>query len=278
MFRIVSDLGADIPREFKDDNLVVINQSVSLGGEDRIFHLDSDLDMRKFFDEVAKVESYATRAMTYQEIYSVIYPLAKESDLLCLSFSQRLSASGSQMQKVCADLDGKYGRMVYYDTQTATVGQGVLVYYATRLLKKGKSIDETVAILDQIKNNLRFYVLLDRENHFFKGGRCDGLEREKRGYPLLYLPLGDLYRKVAEFFAPQVGLAFLEKKLQQRDNALIFLGHGNNHSLALSLKEKWKNYAPKISTCYINPVMGVHTGKDPLLVAYLENSPLIEGL
>ena len=73
-------------------------------------------------------------------------------------------------------------------------------------------------------------------------------------------------------------LAFLEKKLQQRDNALIFLGHGNNHSLALSLKEKWKNYAPQISTCYINPVMGVHTGKDPLLVAYLENSPLLEGL
>ena len=275
MFRIISDLGADIPMELQSETLTLINQSVTIDGQEKIYDLQSPEQMHQCFADIQNATTYATRAMTYQELFDTINNFAQiGGDILCFSFSQRLSGTGRQMQKVCQDLDGKYGKVVYYDTQTATVGQGVLVYYALQAQRAGKSIEQTVELLDKIKDNLHFYILLDKNNHFFKGGRCDGMSAQRQGYPMLYLPLGQLYHQVAEFFSRESGLAFVEKKLQANKNAVIFVGHGNNVELAKSLAERWQKYG-KTATCYANPVMGVHTGKDPILVAYLQDGDAI---
>jgi fatty acid-binding protein DegV len=197
--------------------------------------------------------------------------VAKKSDVLCFSFSQKLSATGGQMERVCNDLNGKYGKVYYYNTETATVAQGILVYYALICCKNNKTIEETIFLLDNLKEKLHFYTLLDKDNHFFRGGRCDDLQYKNHIYPLLYLPKGNLYKQVAEFVSVEAGISFIEKKLQKTKNAIVFIGHGNNVDKAYALAKKWQSYAPIVDVCYANPVMGVHTGKNPILVAYLED-------
>ena len=278
MFKIISDLGADIPRSLKTNDLTLINQAVKINGENKIYQLSSDEEMHQCFEDIENASTYATQAMGYQMLYDEIEGVAKNADVLCFSFSQKLSATGGQMQRACNDLNGKYGKVYYYDTQTATVGQGILVYYALLCSKNNKTIEETVALLDQLKEKLHFYVLLDKDNHFFRGGRCDDMQNKNCVYPLLYLPKGDFYKQVAEFLSPSAGLSFIEKKLQKASNSIIFIGHGNNVAQAQALAKKWQTYAPIVDVCYVNPVMGVHTGKDPILVAYLQDTDLVKGL
>lgn len=278
MFKIISDLGADLPNSLKNENSYIVNQTITLDGYERMYDLNDDKSMYLCFEEIERSSTFATKAMTYQFLYDTIYSQAKSSDLLCMSFSQRLSGTGMQMQKVCEELDGKFGKVKYFDTKTATVGQGILLYWATICQQSGKSMEQTIEVLDQLTAHLHLYVLLDINNHFFSGGRCQGRMQTLPTYPLLYLPISDLYRPVTEFFSYHSGINFLEKQLKKQNNAMITIGHGNNIQEANDLAARWQHYAPIVNACYINPVMGAHTGRSPILVAYLEEIPLLNGL
>ncbi len=268
-FRIVSDLGADIPLNLMDTNqLYVINQPVTLNDEEKIFEHGNAKDMQSFYNQLANAKTFRTRAMTYEELYKGIAPHAQSGDVLCFSFSARLSATGGQMQKVCNDLDGKPHNVKYFDTQTASLGQGIIVYLAIQCRNNGMSIEQTVDYLTKAMQRLRCYVLLDKDNNFFKGGRADGVAQKSSLYPLLYLPLGDLFKQVATFLTPQMALNFLRKKLTAQPLEMLFVGHGNNVAQAQQIVEEF-GHGITSGCAYTNAVMGIHSGKDPIFVAYL---------
>ncbi len=268
MFKIISDIGADIPDELKDE-IIVIGQDVSIDGNNVVVGSD-EKSLLSFYKSIGLAKTYATRALKAEEIIPIIKKESLDSEILCFSFSQRLSATGSQMEKACLLLDEKRERILYYDTETATIAQGLLIYIATLCRKNGLSIKETIQHLDNIKNKLSFYVILDKSSHFFSGGRASNLEKESLYYPILRLSLGDLYKCIGYTLSKGDAISFVEKKLQKHRQEIIFIGHGSNEEEALDLKTRWRCYSNTIGCCYANPVMGVHTGDNALLIAFLE--------
>lgn len=269
MFRIVSDIGADIPKELKTQ-ITVIHQEVSIN-EENIVVREDEKDFVDFYTMIDSAKNYRTRALTVNEIKSVLEKEHNYGDILCFSFSQRLSATGYQMEKACNDMNFEHNKILYYDTQTATVGQGVLIYLAMLCRDNGFSMEETIANINKYKNKLKFYVILDKSTHFFSGGRAENLLEKSSYYPVLYLPLGELYQCIGYTLNRRAAIKFLEEKISKKSNKVIFIGHGNNKAEAEKLKQKWSCYAETIGTCFANPVMGVHTGDKALLVAILEN-------
>ncbi len=268
-FKIISDLGADIPLNLISSNdVVIINQSVELDGKDYVYKHGDSREMTEFYDSLENVQLCKTRAMNYDEIYAVVSKEAQENDVLCFSFSQRLSATGGQMQKVCEDLNGKPNEVRYCDTETASLGQGVLVYLAVKCREKGMTIEETVEYVNSAKPRLRCYLVLDKSNNFFKGGRAENVREAENGYAVLILPLKDLYKKVATFLTREMAVKFVLNKLAREETEILFVGHGNNVAEA---EQFVKGYGKGLESgvTYANAVMGVHSGVNPLMIAYL---------
>ena len=103
MFRIISDIGADIPAELKS-SMTIVNQDVNIDGENVI--IDSDeRSIVEFYKRIDVARTYATRALRLDEIVVVLEREQGKGDILCFSFSQRLSATGAQMEKACNMID-----------------------------------------------------------------------------------------------------------------------------------------------------------------------------
>lgn len=268
MFRIISDIGADIPAELKS-SMTIVNQDVNIDGENVI--IDSDeRSIVEFYKRIDVARTYATRALRLDEIVVVLEREQGKGDILCFSFSQRLSATGAQMEKACNMIDGKPNRIVYYDTRTATIGQGLMIYLAQRCNEQGLSIDQTVAYLKKVEEKLSFYVILDKSSHFFSGGRAANLNNESLYYPVLKLPLGELYQCIGYTLSKRDAVKYVVQKIRKKNIDIIFIGHGSNRQEALWLKDELAGYSNTIGVCYANPVMGVHTGDNALLISFLE--------
>lgn len=267
MFKIISDIGADIPLELRS-SMTIINQDVTIDGESLVVEPD-DTSLMNFYKRIDSATTYATRALRSEEIESVLKREQGEDDILCFSFSQRLSATGAQMEKACRELDGKPNRIVYYDTHTATIGQGIIIYFAMRCRENGFSIDETTEHLRKIEEKLSLYVILDKSTHFFSGGRSANLKNESLYYPVLRLPLGDLYQCTGYALSKSAAVRYVIQKIKKSAAEIVFIGHGSNKQEAFRLREVLSFYADIIGVCFANPVMGVHTGDNALLVAFL---------
>lgn len=268
MFRIISDIGADIPVELKT-SMTIINQEVTID-EESVFVGNDEHSMMVFYKRIDAASTYATRALRIDEISSVLEMEQGKGDILCFSFSQRLSATGSQMEKACSLLDGKPNRIVYYDTRTATIGQGIMIYLAQCCNKQGLNIDQTVAYLRKMETRLSFYVILDKSSHFFSGGRAANLNNESLYYPILRLPLGELYQCAGYALSKRDAVKYVVNKIRKKNIDVIFIGHGSNKEEALCLRDEMAGSAKTIGVCYANPVMGVHTGDNALLISFLE--------
>lgn len=268
MFKIISDIGADIPVELKP-SMTIINQDVTINDE-RIVVGNDERSMVDFYKKIDAAETYATRALRLDEIVEILEREQGNGDMLCFSFSQRLSATGAQMERACNLIDGKPNRIVYYDTRSATIGQGLLIYLAQRCNEQGLSVDQTIAYLKKVETKLSFYVILDKSSHFFSGGRATNLNNESLYYPILKLPLGDLYQCVGYTLSKRDAMKYVEKKIHKKPIDIIFIGHGSNKQEALCLKNELAGCANTIGVCYANSVMGVHTGDNALLISFLE--------
>lgn len=268
MFRIISDIGADIPAELKS-SMIIINQDVTIDEESVVVDNDES-SMVDFYKRIDVANTYATRALRLDEIITLLEREQGKGDILCFSFSQRLSATGSQMEKACNLINGKPNRIVYYDTRTATIGQGIMIYLAQLCNEQGLSIDQTVDYLRKMETKLSFYVILDKSSHFFSGGRAANLSNESLYYPILRLPLGNLYQCTGYALSKRDAVKYVVQKIRKKTIDIIFIGHGSNKQEALHLKNELACYANTIGICYANPVMGVHTGDNALLISFLE--------
>lgn len=268
MFRIISDIGADIPAELKS-SMTIIDQDVTIDDECVLVGKD-ERSIVDFYKRIDAAKTYATRALRQDEIIDVLKKEQGKGDIMCFSFSQRLSATGSQMEKACNLMNGKPNRIVYYDTLTATIGQGLIIYLAQCCNEQGMTIDQTVTYLKNAETKLSFYVILDKSSHFFSGGRAANLNNESLYYPVLSLPLGNLYQCMGYTLSKQDAIKYIVQKIRNKCIDVMFIGHGSNKQEAFRLKEEFAGYADTIGACYANPVMGVHTGDNALLISFLE--------
>jgi DegV family protein with EDD domain len=269
-FRIVSDLGADIPNSLINSQLTIINQKVWLNGQYQMFDLKKSQSMLDFYKQIRTATDYKTEAMHYEDVYPVIENEAMLGDVLCFSFSQRLSGTGVQIEKACLFLDGKYGKVKYFDTKTATLGQGIIVYHAILCRNEGMDIEQTIVVLNDLLPHLRFFLALDNNNNFIKGGRAGEqlVSNAHIYYPTLYLPIGDLYKKVGNFLSREIQIAFLINYINKYCNNILFIAHGSN----IEEVESMTSYlnCNTYCDCFANPVMGIHTGDNAILIAFLE--------
>ena len=137
-----------------------------------------EMDIHEFYDRIKKGERSTTalvNSKTFEEYFEPI--LQAGEDILYIGFSSGLSGTFSSSLIAAEDLRQKYpeATIVCIDTLAASMGEGLLVYYAAKLKEQGQTMDQVSQWLLDNRLYLCQWFTVDDLNHLKRGGRISAM-------------------------------------------------------------------------------------------------------
>lgn len=163
----------DLPAEWLEERGVpVIPLRYSIDGES---YTDmKGLSAKEFFAKLREGKMPTTSQVNPEEAAALLRPYLEEGkDILHLGFSSALSGTLNSMRIAADMLQEEYpeAKIIVIDTLCACLGEGLLLYYALKRKKEGKSIEETARWAEENKLHICHNVTVDDLNHLHRGGR-----------------------------------------------------------------------------------------------------------
>lgn len=284
LFEIVTDSAADLGQEMVEKlDVSVLPLHFTMQGVDRVDWPDHrELSLRDFYDLLRTGERATTSALNANDYEEMLAPfLEAGQDVLVITFSSGLSTTYQSSLLAVEELRGKYpDRKIYtVDTLAASLGQGLLVWYASKLRAEGKNIEEVRDWLEEHKLNLAHWFTVNDLNHLKRGGRVSAatalvgtmlsikpiLHVDNEGH---LISVSKTRGRTASMSALVDKLVDTAENLEQQD---LFICHSDceddAEKLAGMIKEKTGMEVVHIGP--IGPVIGAHSGPGTIAVFFL---------
>ena len=175
-YQIVTDSTADLtPELIRQLDVQVIPLCYMMGG--RTYHNipgGGEMTDREFYAKLRGGAMSTTTQINSEEFLRVFTPLLEAGqDVLYIAFSSGLSGTCQSAQLAREELQKRFPqrKMVVFDSLCASMGEGLLVYYAAKLRQEGKSLEEVLAWLQENVLRLCHWFTVDDLNHLKRGGR-----------------------------------------------------------------------------------------------------------
>ena len=275
--KVVTDSTSDIPDELaKELGIRIVPIYVMFGQETYRDRVDMGTD--EFFDKLVHNNVHPTTSVPSPKDFANVYnELAEETDEI-ISIHLTSKESGTYNSAVLAkELMEKKCRIEVVDSQSVSIGLGMLVIAAARQALAGASLEQISEFVRRHVPRIHIMILVDTLKYVIRGGRLNkasGLVGTVlRVRPLLTLREGDL---------ATVGVARTKAKAVERlyDFAKSFsrtkevaVAYTTTHEEATSLRDRIKALFPD-ATSYltrVGPSLGTHAGPGAMGVAILES-------
>lgn len=282
-YKIITDTCCDFPAEmYKELDLEVVPLTVLYKGVNYTEY--SEQWLKELFDGLRHGESASTSAVNPEGWATVIEPVLQEGkDALVLSFSSGLSTTYQSAVIAANELMEKYPqrKVNVVDTLCASLGQGLLVWYACQKRDAGMSLDEVTAWVEDNKLNLCHWVIADDLMHLKRGGRISAATAVAGTLlqikPVIHVNDEGKLISVGKARGRKAAIQTLCNKVGELGiegaNDTIFICHGDcledAQTLEAMLKEKYGT--KKVFIYYIGAVIGSHAGPGTMAVFFLGN-------
>lgn len=268
---IVADSAADLPKQVIDEHgIIVVPLYVNWKGQ--TYRDGEDLVPETFYPLMKQEKELPTTSQptpgTYLELFNDL--LAQGNEVLCLTLSSGLSGTYSSAITAKGMLDDP-GKVEVIDTLAASVGEGLLVLEAARLVKEGLSLKEIIPRIRDKVSRLRSIFTINTLENLVKGGRLStlqgGLGTLLDIKPILHLDEHGKIVPLVKVRSRKKALAQLETEIQAQGSNLQGQVMGISHShdpetgaeMAKVLKNKFG--AAEVMIGEIGTVIGTHTGE-----------------
>ncbi|MBQ9121193.1 MAG: DegV family protein [Clostridia bacterium] len=282
-FTIITDSSCDLtPSLCEQLNVKVLPLSFFIEGKQYYNDpLNPEISHKDFYKQLSDGKMVTTSAPNPEQFREVIEPeLIAGNDVLYLGFSSALSGTYNAGCVAAAELSEKYpGRKVYtVDTRCASLGQGLLVYYACLERDKNKSIEEVRDYAESLKGRICHWFTVSDLYQLKRGGRISGMTAAL-GTMLSIKPIlhvDDSGRLISKFKARgrNASIMALFSKMKELavdpKNQIIFISHGDCFDDAKLLGDKiTEEFGCKCVIGYVGPVIGAHAGKGTVALFFL---------
>ena len=236
--------------------------------------------VKAFYQELRRGGTAATAAVNPERWAAAMVPcLAQGQDVLVLTISSALSATCQSAVIAAQELGQQYPQRKIYvvDTLCAALGQGLLVWHASRQRRAGMDIDSLYRwVMDQ-RLHVCHWVTVDDLKHLKRGGRITATTAMVGSMlhikPIIYVSNEGKLLNVAKTRGRKAAISFLAEKLEQTaiDRDMVFIAHGDcpEDAAALEAILKEKHGVKQVITGYVGPVIGAHTGPGVLVLFFL---------
>jgi DegV family protein with EDD domain len=171
LIRIVTDSGCDLPPHLLERfGIAVVPLNVHFGTE---CYSDGDLPPEAFWEKAAQVGAAPKTSQPSPGVFeSVFEPLvAGGARVLCLTLTSVHSGTFNTARLAAQ----RFREAVsVFDSQSVSLGLGLQVLEAARAALAGRSMDEILMLLEDLRSRLHLLVVLDTLENLRRGGRADG--------------------------------------------------------------------------------------------------------
>ena len=281
---ILTDSSADLTAELAAElGVEVIPLSFTMEDKTYFNYPDNrDIDPADFYARLRGGAMATTAAVNVADYTEAMEPILKEGkDVLVLAFSSGLSATCHSAQIAAGELMEQYpDRKVYVvDTLCASLGQGLLVWYAANLKKQSKTMEEVRDWTEEHKLNLCHWFTVD-DLHFLKrGGRISSatavLGTMLSIKPVMHVDNEGHLIKVGTARGRNASLKALVDHMEQTVLDLkgqsIFISHGDCLADAQKVADdiRARFGVEDIVINYVGPVIGAHSGPGTVALFFM---------
>ena len=280
-YQIVTDTCCDFPAEmYKELDLEAVSLSVLYKGT--YYNEYTEQWLKDLFDGLRNGESASTSAVNPEGWATAMEPHLKEGkDVLVLAFSSGLSGTYQSAVIAAEELREQYPerKIRVVDTLCASLGQGLLVYYACQKRDEGKTMDEVADWCEENKLHLCHWVIADDLMHLKRGGRVSAATAVAGTLlqikPVIHVDDAGKLISVGKARGRTAAIQTLCKKVEELGipgaNDTIFICHGDCLEDAKTLEQMLRDtYGTKnIFIYYIGAVIGAHAGPGTMAVFFL---------
>ena len=280
-YKIITDSCADLlPEMLEALDVSSIPLTVLFRGENRNDCVDDSI--KEVYDGLRNGEVATTAAANPAGWASVMEPaLQAGQDVLVLAFSSGLSTTYQSAVIAAADLADKYPqrKILVVDTLCASLGQGLLVWYACKKRDEGLSLEELHSWVEENKMHVCHWFTVDDLMYLKRGGRVSAatalVGTMLQIKPVLHVDDEGHLINVAKARGRKASIDALAKKVGQTggnyDNSTCFISHGDCLEDAQYLADLLKaQYGVKeVIIGYVGAVIGSHAGPGVLALFFM---------
>lgn len=280
-YRIITDTCCDFPADMYEElNLSVVSLTVRF--QEKEVNQYTEKWLKKMYAGMRDGETATTSAVNPQGWEAAIEPvLAAGEDALVLAFSSGLSTTYQSAVIAASELSEKYPdrKIRVVDTLCASLGQGLLVWYACQKRDAGMGFEELADWCENNKLNLCHWFTVDDLMFLKRGGRVSAatalVGTMLQIKPVLHVDDEGKLINMAKARGRKASIEALAKKVGETglpgQNDTVFISHGDCiedvRTLEAILKEKYG--VKNVFTYYVGAVIGSHAGPGTLALFFL---------
>lgn len=283
-YRITTDSTSDLPQSFlKEHDIPCIGLGFMLEDKEYTEGPDVEMSLPEFYNKLRSGVPATTMQVNSFAFTAFVEPLlAAGEDVLHIAFSSGLSGTYASCESAAKELREKYPerQLMVVDTLAASLGEGLLVYYADENRRAGMSLEDNARWLEEHKLNLCHWFTVDDLMHLHRGGRVSKASAILGSLvgikPILHVDDDGHLILVSKARGRQGSLEALVKRMKETvwDNVKdqpIFISHGDCEEDAKKLQAMIEKElgCQTFLINYVGTVIGSHSGPGTLALFFL---------
>lgn len=276
--KLITDGSCDLSDEVLNKfNINVVPLGVSFGEEH--YTAGVDIDNKEFYAKMKDSKELPKTFCPSPENFCKEYQ-CEEDKIIVIALSSKLSGTYNSAS-LARDLylsEHKEKDIRVIDSMTGSIGAGLLLIKAAKMISEGKDIDEIVEAIENLKEKISFYGTLETLENAIKGGRINPLAGKIIG-ALNFKAIVQIKDGVVKPIDKARGESnsikkvanYITSSIEDTKDKILCLMHANcpekAHKL-LSIIEKTHKF-DEVYISEVGPVMGTYTSEGAVLGAVL---------
>ncbi len=280
-FQILTDSSSDLPAKvLAEMGISSVPLMVNFRGKSTPDSVEDSI--RTLYNGLRSGEVATTSAINPERWAQAMEPiLIRGEDLLVLAFSSGLSTTYQSAVIAAQELGERYPerKILVVDTRSASLGEGLLVWYACKKRDEGLSLEELYRWCEENKLHLCHWFTVDDLMYLKRGGRVSAttalLGTMLNIKPVLHMDDAGHLINMSKARGRKASMDAIVQKMGELgagyDNETVFICHGDCLADAQYMADRVKAlYGVKnVLIGYTGAVIGSHSGPGTLALFFL---------
>ncbi|WP_102399296.1 DegV family protein [Haloimpatiens massiliensis] len=280
---IMTDSSCDLPLSYIEENKVpFVSLTCHFNKCDYKDDFGKTFTYRQFYDGLRNGEMPTTSQVNIYQFTEVFTKLVKgNKSIIYIGMSSGISGTvnSASMARESVLEEYKDADITIIDSKSACIGQGILVYNAVEMMKKGCSKEEIIKWIEGNKLNINHWFMVGTLKHLRYGGRISATAATigtlMKINPIIFINNEGKLVNVTNVRGRKKAIKYLLEKFKERivesGDQRIMISHGDCLEDALYLEKSVKEEFGVKETMinFVGPVIASHTGPDMLSLCFI---------
>ncbi len=281
----MTDSSCDLPLSYiEENNIPFVSLTCHFNNSDYKDDFGKTFTYRQFYDGLRNGEMPTTSQVNVYQFTEVFTKFIKEGkSIIYIGMSSAISGTinSANMAKESVLEEYKDADITIIDSKSACIGQGILVYNAVEMMKKGCSREEIIKWVENNKLNINHWFMVGTLKHLRYGGRISATAATigtlMKINPIIFINNEGKLINVTNVRGRKKAIKYLLEKFEERakepENQIIMISHGDCVEDATNLERTVKEEFGVKDTMinFVGPVIASHTGPDMLSLCFIGN-------